>query len=862
MICERSRPLASRPTPPPSAAATHLRVRSDGKFFRRGQERLRLAGVSYGPFAANDQGEPFPTPGQAQADLVQIQAAGLNAVRLYHLPPEWFLEQADALGLLLLIDVPWPKHLCFLDSQKAQRQARQALTQTGRRGQDHPCVLAYSLGNEVPANIVRWHGPKAIERFLAELADSLRQVDPHALVTYANYPPTEYLELPFVDFATFNVYLHDREAFGRYLLRLHNRIGPKPLVLGELGLDCKRHGEAAQAQLVAGQVQEALLLGAAGAFVFSFTDDWHTGGWAIDDWAFGLTDRQRRPKPAYAALAEVIKRPLTAQLTHTPRVSVVVCSYNGGLTLTQCLESLLRLDYPDYEVLVIDDGSTDHTPSLASRYPQVRWLRQQNQGLSVARNVGLAAATGEIIAYTDADCFADADWLLHLVYHLQRCDAAGVGGPNLTPADGFVASCVAAAPGQPTQVLESDQVAEHVPGCNMAFRRETLLAVRGFDPAYRKAGDDVDLCWRLQQAGYWITFAPGAFVWHHRRQSPRAYLRQQAGYGEAEALLRFKHPDKFDQRGHGKWRGALYGASARGVFVAGALIYRGTFATGLFQCLYQPGPSAWASLPGTLEWQAAAALVALGGLLWPPLLGLGLGMWLLAVLVAAVQAWQAPLAPSAWGVRGRLLVGWLCYWQPLVRSWMRYHTRLLAYRAPVADASLRDKNGGQLSWRGGGSATYWGEGCGGRLALLERVVAYLNERRWGRALDNGWSAWDVQVHCHPWTVVGLVTAQEDHGGDRVLVRVRYRLRASGYLRLLLGAAVAGLSVALAWGLWTSLVVPALVAFAGGLLWLRGVSRAARVLALVDQQAQTLGMIKIDGHEDLQPKLQEDVQTQL
>src|SRR5260370_34376713 len=91
----------------------------------------------------------------------------------------------------------------------------------------------------------------------------------------------------------------------------------------------------------------------------------------------------------------------------------------------------------------------------------------------------------------------------------------------------------------------------------MAFRRETLETINGFDPQYRKAGDDVDVCWRIQQAGRWITFAPGAFVWHHRRQTPRAYLRQQTGYGEAEALLRFKHPDKFNGRGDGKWRGVL-----------------------------------------------------------------------------------------------------------------------------------------------------------------------------------------------------------------------------------------------------------------------------------------------------------------
>src|SRR5207247_3240379 len=205
-----------------------------------------------------------------------------------------------------------------------------------------------------------------------------------------------------------------------------------------------------------------------------------------------------------------------------------------------------------------------------------RSIRHTNRGLSAARNAGLFAATGSIVAYTDSDCFADADWLTMLVRQLHETGAAAAGGPNLTPDDGWLASCVAASPGQPTHVLENDQVAEHIPGCNMAFCREALLAINGFDPMYRKAGDDVDVCWRLQQAGYWITFAPGAFVWHHRRQNPRAYFRQQAGYGEAEALLRFMPPDKFNGRGDGKWRGVLYGATLRGLSLWESSIYSGT----------------------------------------------------------------------------------------------------------------------------------------------------------------------------------------------------------------------------------------------------------------------------------------------
>src|SRR5262249_40128546 len=153
------------------------------------------------------------------------------------------------------------------------------------------------------------------------------------------------------------------------------------------------------------------LMGLAGAFVFSWTDDWFTGGHKIDNWAFGITDHQRRPKAALHAVREVFETPLVSMLCSPPRVSVVVCTYNGAATLEQCLRSLLMVDYPNYEVIVVDDGSNDSTGEILKRFPEIRAIRQQNRGLSAARNRGLYAATGEIVAYTDSDCFVDRDWL-------------------------------------------------------------------------------------------------------------------------------------------------------------------------------------------------------------------------------------------------------------------------------------------------------------------------------------------------------------------------------------------------------------------------------------------------------------------
>src|SRR5207237_622581 len=113
-------------------------------------------------------------------------------------------------------------------------------------------------------------------------------------------------------------------------------------------------------------------------------------------------------------------------------------------------------------------------------FGRVRVVDRPNAGLSAARNVGLAEAAGEIVAYVDADVRVDRDWLTFLIQPFLTSDVVGVGGPNVVPPDDPpMAQCIARAPGGPTHVLLDDRIAEHVPGCNMAFRRDALLALGG-----------------------------------------------------------------------------------------------------------------------------------------------------------------------------------------------------------------------------------------------------------------------------------------------------------------------------------------------------------------------------------------------
>src|SRR5205807_6425083 len=134
--------------------------------------------------------------------------------------------------------------------------------------------------------------------------------------------------------------------------------------------------------------------GCSGAFVFAWTDDWYVSflsemttadGVQIDDWDFGLTRRDRRPKPALRTVRTAFEETPFAPTRTGPRVSVVICTFNGEKTIDECLDGLQELDYPDFEVIVVNDGSTDSTPTIVSEYG-VRLINLERRGLAAARN--------------------------------------------------------------------------------------------------------------------------------------------------------------------------------------------------------------------------------------------------------------------------------------------------------------------------------------------------------------------------------------------------------------------------------------------------------------------------------------------
>ena len=298
---------------------------------------------------------------------------------------------------------------------------------------------------------------------------------------------------------------------------------------------------------------------------------------------------------------------------------------------------MAELDYPDFEVILVDDGSTDASAAIASEY-DVTVISTPNCGLSAARTLGAERASGEIVAYIDDDARPDRDWLRYLAWTYLTTDHAMVGGPNIAPAgDGPLAFCVANAPGGPVHVLLTDEIAEHVPGCNLSARRERLLEIGGFDPRFRAAGDDVDFCWRIQnRAGRWDSSGSDGLA------SPPQF---------AEDLL---------ETAAGLWQGGGAAGSemARAIqrhgsyFVGRALVWQRLdpragkprradvsrrLGAGAFQALYDQNPPLLALLPLMPEWWlviAALALISLLGLAWTPLL---LALPLLVVALGADQ---------------------------------------------------------------------------------------------------------------------------------------------------------------------------------------------------------------------------------
>ena len=364
----------------------------------------------------------------------------------------------------------------------------------------------------------------------------------------------------------------------------------------------------------------------------------------------------------------------------------------------------------------------------------------------------------------------------------------------------------------------------------MAFYKRALEEIGGFDPTFVKAGDDVDVCWRLQEAGCRIGFSPSAFVWHYRRSTIAAYLRQQEGYGEAEALLVRKHPSKF------------------GVELRAPVIYHGLFGSAGFQKMYASSPATTLMLCTTLEYHlfVVLPLFILAGIVHH-LLPLAILSLLLPVSVCALAGAQAALPKGKIEWWSRPLVALLFLLQPIVRGLARYQGRLAQRPLKMAAQESLDSLAlfhGRQSLR---EVQYWANKRVERLDYVAAILRRLQERGWPAKSDVGWSDYDVEIAGSRWSRLLLVTVAEDHPQDRQLVRCRLRAAWSFQAKVafwaLLALALAVIGMVGFDHVWPWFILLTLPVFG----WFVGRERRklqSVVTVFLDQLGKELGFVKI------------------
>jgi GT2 family glycosyltransferase/ribosomal protein L40E len=677
------------------------RPQASGKFLYVGGDKLVVAGLAYGPGPGAAADATFAEPESVERDFRLMAANGVNVVRTYVTPPSWFLNAAATERLRVMVGIPVGGLAARLVDSVRPSDLASLVRHDVRQCAGHPAVLCYVIGNAFPESIVRWIGRHRMEGILAKLCGVAKRADPEGLVTYANSPSTDYLKLDFLDLISFNVVPSPHVDFEGYLRRLQELAGDRPLLLSEIGRD-RTGARSLRDPALVRHLRTALAAGCAGGILVPEAPEGLQG--SREGSGTRIRKKQIRvgPKPTVLAAVRSAVANMPAERTRRlPRISVVVCTRNASPTIRDCLDAIRRLDYPDFETIVVDDDSTDDTAMLARVYP-VQLIRSPKRGIANARNVALDAATGEIVAFIDSQARPDRHWLIYLAIEFARTAHAAVGGRDIAdPTEGIIAHAVASSPGVPRPSMLARTETSWLPGSNVAFRRGILQAVGGFDPRFLMAGSDVDVCWRMRDEGFTLGVSPGAMVWQPRPASVRDYWTEQRRYGHEEAQLERKWPDR--------------------VSLSGGLISETTYGDTFPGLPPDADPNRWkigdlrriigsttlAGLPLTPGWYLAIAgllgLVA-AGFVWPPLLLAllplaAMFLWSLARAIrCAREARFDPRLGRVERLERRTLTVILHLLQPLARLRGRFESGLTPWRRRPLSAHAVPRRRSWAEW--------------------------------------------------------------------------------------------------------------------------------------------------------------------
>lgn len=331
-------------------------------------------------------------------------------------------------------------------------------------------------------------------------------------------------------------------------------------------------------------------------------------------------------------------------------VSLVIPVKNAAGTLDACLASLAQLEPRPMEIVLVDNGSTDASLELLYAFsrrtssPPVTVLTETRPGATFARNAGIRASRGDIVAFTDSDCAVDRAWLSYLVKSFSDEGVGAVAGRTVAaPARNTCELfCGLYTLQSPTTAAIHDRWTPYEGGfatANLAVRRAILEQIGGFDERLRIYGEDYDLCARIYQQGRTIAYTPEAIVQHHHRTTLRGLTRQSFGFGRGHPFLLRRH-----------------GARTLWITVPGAR-----------HPLRVPLLRAWIDLASA---DKKVMAFALGGLVYQPawlLLPL-YALWLMAATARRARNAGKPFSPgTAAGLAGLLV--WKSFALTLGRWW-------------------------------------------------------------------------------------------------------------------------------------------------------------------------------------------------
>ena len=250
---------------------------------------------------------------------------------------------------------------------------------------------------------------------------------------------------------------------------------------------------------------------------------------------------------------EQVWSPLT-QPGDLPLVSIIIPVKDRAGELRRCLGSLAQLLYPQerLQIIVVDDGSSDDSAQVARECgAQLLPSGGIGTGPAAARNVGARAARGEILAFIDSDCSASAAWLDELIPAFADPALAAVGGQvdglcSESAVDRYEAVMSSLSLGNRARSGSSGHDTFYLPSCNLLVRRSAFMSAGGFEESMH-VGEDVDLTWRLRDAGWTISYLPAGSILHEHRSSIRSFMSRRFDYGTSEGMLQLRHPGRRKQ---------------------------------------------------------------------------------------------------------------------------------------------------------------------------------------------------------------------------------------------------------------------------------------------------------------------------